>query len=92
MGVGLNLITLPSHTSHALQPLDVLGFKPFKITSRTYIIVWTLANKVRDASKEDLAQWVFLTFMKTLTTTNRCKGFSSTKILPLNPNMMVGKM
>ena len=28
--VGLDLLTLPSHTSHALQPLDVLVFKPFK--------------------------------------------------------------
>jgi hypothetical protein len=92
MGVGLNLITLPSHTSHALQPLDVLSFKPFKITFRTYKDVWTLVNKMRDASKKDLAQWVSLTFMKTLTTTNICKGFSSTRILPLNPNAMVGKM
>jgi hypothetical protein len=29
---GLNMITLPSHTSHALQPLDVSCFKPFKTT------------------------------------------------------------
>ena len=28
--IGLDLITLPSHTSHALQPLDVSVFKPFK--------------------------------------------------------------
>ncbi len=45
MGVGLNLITLPSHTSHTLQPLDVLGFKPFKIAFRTYRNVWTLVTK-----------------------------------------------
>jgi hypothetical protein len=32
MAFGLYMITLPSHTSHALQPLDVLCFKPFKIT------------------------------------------------------------
>jgi len=25
------MITLPLHTSHALQPLDVACFKPFKI-------------------------------------------------------------
>jgi hypothetical protein len=25
------MITLPTHTSHALQPLDVSCFKPFKI-------------------------------------------------------------
>jgi hypothetical protein len=28
--VGLDLLTLPSHTSHALQLLDVSCFKPFK--------------------------------------------------------------
>jgi hypothetical protein len=26
------MITLPSHTSHALQPLNVSCFNPFKIT------------------------------------------------------------
>jgi hypothetical protein len=29
---GLNMITLLSHTSHALQLLDVAYFKPFKTT------------------------------------------------------------
>ncbi len=37
--VGLDLITLPSHTSHMLQPLDVACFKPFKIAFRAYINV-----------------------------------------------------
>jgi hypothetical protein len=30
--IGLDMITLPFHTSHALQPLDISCFKPFKIT------------------------------------------------------------
>jgi hypothetical protein len=30
--IELDMITLPSHTSHALQPLDVYCFKPFKTT------------------------------------------------------------
>jgi hypothetical protein len=29
---GLNMVTLLSHTSHALQPLNVSCFKPFKST------------------------------------------------------------
>jgi hypothetical protein len=29
---GLNMITLPSHTSHTVQLLDVAYFKPFKTT------------------------------------------------------------
>jgi hypothetical protein len=38
--IGLDMITLPFHTSHALQPLDVYCFKPFK----------TIVKKVRDAT------------------------------------------
>jgi hypothetical protein len=30
----LDMVTLLSHTSHALQPLDVVCFKPFKTTFR----------------------------------------------------------
>jgi hypothetical protein len=29
---GLDMITLPFHTSHALQPLNVTCFEPFKTT------------------------------------------------------------
>ncbi len=31
---GLNMVTLPFHNSHMLQPLDVTCFKPFKISFR----------------------------------------------------------
>jgi hypothetical protein len=34
--VGLDLLTLPSHTSDALQPLDVSVFKPYKQHFREY--------------------------------------------------------
>ena len=30
--IGLDLLTIPSHTSHAIQPLDVNIFKLFKTT------------------------------------------------------------
>jgi len=29
---GLDIVTIPSHTSHAFQPLNVACFKPFKTT------------------------------------------------------------
>jgi hypothetical protein len=54
--MGLDMITLPSHTSHVLQPLDVACFKPFKIAFKAYTNVRTLVNKKKGASKEDLAQ------------------------------------
>jgi len=40
--------------SHALQPLDVACFKPFKIAFKAYRDVWTLTNKVKWVEKEDL--------------------------------------
>ena len=47
----LDIITLPSHTSHRLQPLDVSIFKSFKTTFRSYRDRWTIANKGRGAKR-----------------------------------------
>ena len=33
---GIDMISLPSHTSHELQPLDKACFKPFKVAFRAY--------------------------------------------------------
>jgi hypothetical protein len=41
--------------SHALQPLDVVCFKLFKIAFRAYKDVQTLVSKVKGVGKEDLS-------------------------------------
>jgi len=43
--VGIDLLTLPSHTSHALQPLDVSCFKSFKLAFYIYTNIWTMHNR-----------------------------------------------
>jgi hypothetical protein len=43
--VGLQLVTLHSHTSHALQPLDVSVFGPFKCAFWIYRDIWAMNNK-----------------------------------------------
>jgi hypothetical protein len=43
--VGLDLLTLPIHILHELQPLDVSVFKPFKIAFRKLQDIWSLSNK-----------------------------------------------
>jgi len=55
MSHGLDLVTLPSHTSHALQSLDVCRFKPFKQAFRDYRDKWSLSHKGQVPIKEDLA-------------------------------------
>ena len=85
---GLDILTLPSHTSHRLQPLDVSIFKPFKVAFRACRDRWTINNKGKGASKEDLADWVSQGLRKALTIDKIQKGFAATGIWPLNPNAM----
>jgi hypothetical protein len=82
--VGLDLLTLPSHTSHAMQPLDVSWFKPFKQAFRLLGDVWTLRNKSRGANKEVLAKWVSTALEKALSEKNIKSGFRATGIFQLS--------
>jgi hypothetical protein len=90
--VGLDLLTLPSHTSHILQPLDVSCFKPFKQAFHLERDVWTLRNKSKGASKEVLESWVSAALQKALTEKNIKSGFRIIGIFPLNAQVMDEKM
>jgi hypothetical protein len=92
MQIGLDLVTLPSHTSHRLQPLDVSVFRPFKCAFRGYRDAWTLQHRGQPAQKEDLAQWVDLALKRALSPLNITKGFRTTGIWPFNSAAMEGKM
>ena len=52
----LDIVSLPFHTSYALQPLDVSYFKPFKTTFRQIRHSWTLLNKGKKMQKQDLCE------------------------------------
>ena len=82
--VGLDILTLPAHTSHALQPLDVSVFKSFKQNFRIYRDFWTSRNLSQPTTKSTLAHWVHLALRKALTKENISSGFRATGIYPLN--------
>ena len=82
--VGLDLLTLPSHTSHALQPLDCSIFKPFKTHFQTYRDYWSRENVTEVACKETLAHWVSFALRKALTESNVISGIRATGIFLLN--------
>jgi hypothetical protein len=48
------MVTLQAHTFHALQPLDVNCFKPFKIAFKNAMV----KNNHCDLDKCTLASWV----------------------------------
>jgi hypothetical protein len=56
--IGLDMITLPSHISHVLQPLDVMCFKPFKFAFGKERDEIMSKNKHTKPNKVRLASWV----------------------------------
>ena len=85
---GIDMISLPSHTSRELQSLDNACFKPFKVAFRAYRDLWALKHQGQKCRKKDLAQWASLTFKKALTKKNIMSGFRATWIWPLNPQAL----
>jgi hypothetical protein len=56
--VGLDMVTLPTYTSHALQPLNVTCFKPFKTTFRKERTSTMVKNNYLEPNKATLVAWV----------------------------------
>jgi len=52
------MVTLPSHTSHALQPLDVSCFKPFETTFKKEKDNAMVKNNNYELEKCTLVIWV----------------------------------
>ena len=67
---GLDMVSLPSHTSHELEPLDISCFQPFKQSFRAYRDAWTKKNIGKKIGKKELAQWVSLGLQKGLSRKN----------------------
>jgi hypothetical protein len=90
--VGLDIVSLPSHTSHHLQPLNVAVFRPFKCAFQSLHDAWTMFHRGRLAKKEDLCQWVCFALRRALSPFNIQKGFQKTGIWPLNSSIVADKM
>ncbi len=85
------MITLPSHTSHALQPLDVFCFKPVKRTFRKVRDAVMSKNNHMEPNKITLARWVDQAINQTFTNKNIKVGFKATGVWPFNPKAMDNK-
>ena len=89
---GLDMLSLPSHTSHALQPLDVAYFGPFKRAFRAYRNLWMMQKGGKQVKKENPAQWASLALQKALTPQNIRADFRGCGIWPLNFEAMQSKI
>ncbi len=90
--IGLDMITLPSHTFHALQPLDVACFKPFKTTFRKEKDISMVRRNYVKLDKIALARWVDKALDLAFTSKNIMSRFKGIKIWALNPKAMDSKI
>ncbi|KAI5068921.1 hypothetical protein GOP47_0015222 [Adiantum capillus-veneris] len=72
---GLDIVTLPAHTSHKLQPLDVAVFKPFKSNFQKERNLWQLRTFSTQATKSELAGVASRALRTAYTESNIMAGF-----------------
>jgi hypothetical protein len=85
---GLDMVTWPSHTSHALQPLNVACFKLFKIALKKESDTTMINRNYIDPENVVLVGWVDKALDQALSRKNIILGFKSTRIWPLDPKAM----
>ena len=78
---GIIMLTLPPHTTHKLQVLDVSVFGPFKNYMSQEIDLWMTNNPGNRVTDYDLA------FIRACTPKNIISGFQSTGLYPLDTSV-----
>lgn len=81
---GIVYLSLPPHTSHKLQPLDVGVFGPFKSKLKIAFNDWHVRNVGKTLSIYNIAGLTKSAFLESFTPKNITSGFSKPGICPLN--------
>ena len=67
---GINILTLPPHTSHKPQPLDRTIFGPLKVYSNSAAISWMIMNLGRHIPIREMGGFIGAAWMKAATHAN----------------------
>ena len=84
---GLIMLSLPPHTTHKLQPLDVSFFKPFNTYYNQHVERWLRAHPGRPFGKFQVAAAVCQAFGKAGTVNVAVNGFKKCGIWPVNEHI-----
>ena len=80
----VDLYTLPSHTSHILQPLDVAVYGPMKAAWREILQQYKLETRASNADKKNFTALLSKLWDRSLTPAQLRAGFRATGIYPFN--------
>ncbi|XP_055714811.1 uncharacterized protein LOC129808928 [Phlebotomus papatasi] len=81
---GIYMLTLPPHTSHKTQPLDLTVFGPFKSHCVAAFAEWTREKEGNRISVKNIARISARPFLKSFSQSNIKSGFRAGGICPLD--------
>lgn len=84
---GVVLLTIPPHTSHKLQPLDVAVYGPFKSYYNQECDNFMVNHAGQTIGLPNIAELVGKAYQRAFTPLNIIRGFSKTGIFPYNPHI-----
>ena len=84
---GIDILVLPLHTTHRLQPLDTVFYKPLSDNYNKAADRWMLINAGRRISFYEVASLFRDAYEKTATMAKASSGFRLTGIWPFNPDV-----
>ena len=85
---GIEILSLPPHTSHKLQPLDRTFFKPLKVAFNTACTSWMRLHPARRISIDKIGGLFNTTYLESATIEHAVTGFRCTGIVPLNRSIL----
>lgn len=83
---GIVMVTIPPHTSHKLQPLDLTFFSPLKTAFNRECDLHMKTHVNEKKTPYDLAELFNRAFLKVATMEKAVSGFRSVGVCPLNPD------
>lgn len=83
---GVVVVTIPPHTSHKLQPLDVSVYGPFKRLYNREIDSWLVAHPGKTVSIYDIAEISGKAWNKASMPANVISGFAASGVSPFQPD------
>lgn len=84
---GIHMLTLPSHSSHKMQPLDRGFFGPLKVKFAYECDKWLSHHPGRVIGQTEVAQLVNEAFQKAASLSNAVSGFKVSGIWPIDTDI-----
>lgn len=84
---GINIVTLPPHTSNRTQPLDLAVYGPYKSFFNAGANAWMLAHPGQTVTIYQMAQLMGEPWLKAATPVNIMSGFKTAGVWPLDRNV-----